>query len=86
MTILTCTGCGATKSGPTGDPTDLFPSTHCGDCPPWRCEDCGATTSSAKPCPCWVQLDGLPLADIKALFAAVGSFSIGGLGPAPEAA
>lgn len=68
--ILACRGCGRTKPAPTGDPTDLFPSEHCGDCPPWTCETCGNACSAAALCPCWTALDGLPLADIKALLAA----------------
>lgn len=79
--ILACKGCGRTKDGPTGDPTDLFPSDHCGDCPPWRCGDCGEMDSIAAKCSCWVSLEGMPLADIKALFAEDGTFSVGGLGP-----
>ncbi|MFJ9012370.1 hypothetical protein [Streptomyces canus] len=75
MTILTCKGCGATKPGPTGNPTDLFPSEHCGDCPPWACETCGETCSAAALCSCWIQLGGMPVADIKALFARDGTFS-----------
>jgi hypothetical protein len=77
--ILTCRGCGATKPEPTGTPTDFFPSEHCGDCPPWRCEDCGEMDSAAKPCGCWTDLTTMPLADIKALFAAADSrLSLGG--------
>ncbi|MFB7732799.1 hypothetical protein ACFC08_00065 [Streptomyces sp. NPDC056112] len=74
--ILACKGCGRTKPGPTGDPTDLFPSEHCGDCPPWTCEDCGEACSAASLCSCWVRLDTLPLADVKAVFAADGTFSV----------
>ncbi|GLP64372.1 hypothetical protein TUSST3_09920 [Streptomyces sp. TUS-ST3] len=74
--ILTCKGCGATKLYPTGDPTDLFPSEHCGDCPPWICEGCGETCSAVALCSCWVQLDTLLLADVKALFGADGTFSV----------
>ena len=64
------------EARPTGDPTDFFPSERCGDCPPWTCEDCGQTCSAAALCGCWVRLDGLPLADVKALFAADGTFNI----------
>lgn len=76
MTILTCTGCGATKDAPTGAPTDVYPSEHCGKCPPWTCKDCGEICSAAALCACWVLLADLPLADIKALFAADGMFNI----------
>jgi hypothetical protein len=79
--ILACTGCGATKPSPTGDPTDVCPSAHCGECPPWRCEDCGQMSSAADLCPCWTRLDHMTTADIKALFAADGTFNLGGLGP-----
>lgn len=67
-----CKGCGATKPGPTGDPTDLFPSEHCSDCPPWTCEACGETCSMDAPCSCWVLLEGMARADIKAVLAAAG--------------
>ncbi|MEU3613456.1 hypothetical protein ABZ725_14230 [Streptomyces sp. NPDC006872] len=70
MTILACNGCRRTKPEPTGDPTDLFPSEHCGDCPPWTCETCGETCSAAALCSCWVSFDGMTTADIKALLAA----------------
>lgn len=81
--LLTCLNCRATKPGPTGTPTDYFPSSHCGECPPWVCETCGSTTSAANLCACWIRLDTLPLADIKAIFAADGTFNLGGLGPEP---
>ena len=64
-----CDGCGATAVGPQGNPTDLGPSLHCNLCTPWVCESCGQRTSMNDPCPCWISLDGLPLADLKALFA-----------------
>ncbi|NED75337.1 hypothetical protein G3I51_24040 [Streptomyces sp. SID9944] len=54
----------------------MFPSLHCGDCPPWTCEDCGQTCSMQEPCQCWIVLDGMSLADIKAVFAADGTFNI----------
>jgi hypothetical protein len=75
--ILSCAGCGKTKTGMTGDPTDISPSEHCGECPPWRCDDCGEMDSSAHPCSCWVCLAGMPLADVKALFAEDGTFNVG---------
>lgn len=77
--ILTCLGCGATKPGPTGTPTDIYPSEHCGECPPWRCGDCGEMSSASNLCSCWQSFDGMALADIKAVFAADGTFSLGGL-------
>jgi hypothetical protein len=54
----------------------MFPSEHCGECPPWTCETCGQECSAAKLCGCWVQLADLATADIKALFAADGTFSV----------
>ena len=84
--ILACKGCGATKPAPDGIPTDLFPSEHCGDCPPWTCETCGQECSATALCPCWVSLDGMTIADIKAIFAADGMFNIRPvLDPAEEA-
>ena len=74
--LLCCKGCGATKPGPTGDPTDMFPSEHCGDCPPWRCDGCNQMCSMAAPCGCWIRLDAMPLADVKALFAQDGTFNV----------
>ena len=75
--ILSCKGCGATKAGPTGTPSDIFPSEHCGDCPPWRCDDCGEMDSAANPCSCWICLTAMAPADAKALFAADGTFNVG---------
>lgn len=74
---VVCLGCGRTATGSQGDPTDLAPSQHCGECPPWRCEDCGEMCSATDPCPCWTSLDGLPLADIKGLLARA-DMSVGG--------
>jgi hypothetical protein len=78
--ILACRNCGAVKHSLSDDPTDLSPSLHCGECPPWRCEDCGEMCSATALCSCWITLDGLPLADIKALFANDDALAIGGLG------
>jgi hypothetical protein len=72
MTILACKGCGRTKPGPTGDPTDMFPSANCGQCPPWRCEDCGEMCSAEALCSCWTRLEDLSFADVKAAFAGIG--------------
>lgn len=77
MTILTCRGCGATKPEPDGDPTDLYPSERCGQCPPWTCEACGKQCSAENLCSCWIKLDDLAPADIKALFAGDGTFNVG---------
>jgi hypothetical protein len=81
--VLACLNCGATMpsaASPPETPVDVTPSGHCGDCPPWRCEDCGETCSAAAPCSCWIKLGGMPLADIKALFANDDVLAIGGLG------
>lgn len=78
--ILTCLNCRATKPEPTGTPTDFYPSEHCGECPPWCCEDCGQMSSADKLCSCWIVLADLPFADVKALFAADGTFNIGAPG------
>lgn len=79
-TILACKGCGRTKSEPTNTPDDWFPTEHCGACPPWTCETCEEKCSAASLCSCWLPLEALPLADIKAIFAVDGTFSLGGLG------
>lgn len=72
MTILTCKNCGATKPGPDGTPTDFYPSSHCGKCPPWRCDDCGEMCAAEALCSCWVRLEDLSFADVKAAFAGIG--------------
>jgi hypothetical protein len=61
-----CSNCGTVyqELDPPGPP----PS-HCGACPPRLCDQCGEMDSHAQPCPCWVSLEGMPLADLKALFA-----------------
>jgi len=69
--ILTCRGCGATKPAPDGTPTDHHPSDHCGQCPPWQCETCGEMCSAAALCSCWLRIEDLTLADVKALFATI---------------
>jgi hypothetical protein len=74
--ILACAGCGATKPNPDGTPTDQAPSLHCGECPPWICTDCGEACSAANLCSCWTLLNTLPMADIKAIFAADGTFDL----------
>ncbi|MFE6866032.1 hypothetical protein ACFVFS_05710 [Kitasatospora sp. NPDC057692] len=76
MAITTCAGCGATKPGPDGSPTDVYPSTHCDKCPPWKCEICGDMSSADALCGCWVSLAEMPLADVKTLFARDGGFDI----------
>jgi len=75
--ILACKGCGHTKDHLTGDPSDVFPMEHCGECPPWRCEGCGEMDSAAKKCSCWIDITTMSHADVKALFAADGTFNVG---------
>jgi hypothetical protein len=70
--IVVCTGCGAMKPEPDGSPSDFGPSEHCGDCPPWLCEDCGEMCSLASLCPCWTPVDQLAHADLKAFLAEAG--------------
>lgn len=65
-----CRGCGR----PCGD--DIPTPEHCGECPPWQCSYCGEMATVADPCPCWTSLEGMPLADIKALFARDGGFQL----------
>lgn len=75
--ILTCSGCGETTSKLPNNPTAIEPSDHCGKCPPWTCETCGEQSSAAALCSCWIQLDQLAPADVKALFAGDGTFNVG---------
>lgn len=75
--ILDCRGCGQVKDSPDGSFTDHVPSEHCGNCPPWKCPDCGEMDSAARPCSCWIDLTAMPHADVKALFAADGTFNVG---------
>lgn len=60
-----CRTCG-TPSAPE-NPTPE----HCGSCPPTVCEDCGETCywQTGDLCSCWTSLEGMALADLKALFA-----------------
>jgi hypothetical protein len=59
-----CLNCGADA----GDENPPNP-TYCGQCPPWTCDGCGEPCSMADTCACYVSLDGMNLADLKALFA-----------------
>jgi len=61
-----CQGCSTIHLGEMPDPD------HCEHCPPWLCTRCGALTHFNDPCGCWVMLDGLTLADMKAVLAAAG--------------
>lgn len=60
-----CEGCG-TPCAPE-DPTPA----HCPSCPPEPCDECGGVNvwSTGEMCACWVSLEGMSLADIKAVFA-----------------
>lgn len=58
-----CLNCGA-DAGTENPPNPQ----HCGNCPPWRCDQCGEMCTPAALCSCWIDLSGLPLADVKALF------------------
>jgi len=50
----------------------------CGHCPPVPCSVC--CWEDDRSCPCWIGIDGMPLADIKALFAESGpEFGLGGV-------
>lgn len=56
---------------------------HCDQCPPYDCEFCGAPAgpgSGHDPMCGGISFEGMPLADIKAIFAADGTFNLGGLG------
>ena len=65
-----CQGCGIPVS------PDGFAPQHCQYCPPWDCADCGGKSSVLSPCSCWASLEGMQVADVKALFATDGTFSI----------
>lgn len=69
-----CRGCGE----PQGIWPDIPVPDHCSYCPPWECDGCGQPCSIADPCACWIPLEGMAPADIKAIFAA-SDLSIGGL-------
>lgn len=79
-----CRSCAASRDGQcTGAHVDhpcSGPQEKAGD----PCRYCGRPIASdGAPCPdCTISLDGLPLADIKALFAGDPHLTIGGLGPA----
>jgi hypothetical protein len=74
----TCQGCGDTWPAANGPD-----ATHCGNCPPWHCDRCNRTvdmTAKFNCDTCVMRFKDMPLADIKAIFAADGGFNIGGLG------
>lgn len=69
MTAQTCDGCGA----PAGESAEQPRPAHCGSCPPEVCGVCGGINHIAtnRMCSCWVDIDTLAHADLKALFAHV---------------
>lgn len=63
-----CEGCGRTwpfENGPN--------ATHCGDCPPWRCDRCDRMVDMAEhlqcDCVCWFK--DMAFADIKSALAGI---------------
>jgi hypothetical protein len=68
-----CRGCGDEDGAPAGSHPR---SSRCGKCPPQICPDCGQMDSWTAKCSCWIEIDGLPLADIKGLLA-LGDLSVG---------
>lgn len=63
-----CGGCGHHRDG-----TGQLTTARCGKCPPALCGDCGKWDQVDGPmCDCWRPIAGMPLADIKAMFADVG--------------
>lgn len=62
-----CKNCGSD----VGDENPPNPQ-HCGNCPPTRCDDCGEMCEwhqGGRLCSCWTSLEGMTLADMKAVFA-----------------
>jgi len=62
-----CRCCGARAS------LDPSPVDGCPQCPPRVCDRCGQLDSPAVSCLCWVSVDALPTADLKALMAGLGA-------------
>ncbi len=76
-----CTGCGSSDygqwydgSGPGVAVTEHTTPSWCDRCPPRRCDDCGEDRTLTRLCSCWLPFDGMALADIRAVFAADGTF------------
>ena len=64
----TCKGCGHVS---TDSPQDSPPNPeHCGNCPPWICDDCHETCSAEDLCSCWTPIESVNFADLKGIFAA----------------
>lgn len=74
MTV--CTGCGHDDRVPATEQPPV--ASRCRNCGDWPCETCGGINNLATglSCPCWLSFEGMALADIKAVFAADGTFSI----------
>ena len=65
-------GCGeAHQAGcPCAPACDSRPGHLVGcECPPYLCRDCGTKQPQTEPCGCWIKIEDVPLADIKAIFA-----------------
>jgi len=70
---MKCLGCGAAADSAGPQPS------ACGECPPSTCEECGGVNhiATSRMCSCWVSVEDLAPADIKAIFAADGTFNVG---------
>lgn len=55
---------------------DVPEADYCSQCPPRRCEQCGEIYSMSDLCKCWVSIEDMAPADIKALFAMDGTFNV----------
>lgn len=62
--MTTCLRCGHTFTASVPQPMS------CNHCDPQPCVDCGDPDD--RSCPCWVAIEGMAHADIKALFAREG--------------
>jgi hypothetical protein len=69
-------GCGESREKHNGEqcgPSCISAPSHCGECPPWRCEECGEMDAPPpNHCKCWTTFEGMAPADIRGLFAASG--------------
>ena len=80
-----CRNCGALRRGEcqfdTHPDHPEHPCSYGAEKPGEPCRYCAAPVPpDGSPCPaCWLTFDGMPLADIKAVLAADGTFSAGGL-------
>ncbi|AGM28164.1 hypothetical protein MASS_1562 [Mycobacteroides abscessus subsp. bolletii 50594] len=66
MSAINCLGCGSE----VGQDGQCPRPEHCGNCPPWDCDECGQQCSISTTCGCWIFFEGMNLADIKAVLAA----------------